>query len=149
MLGCFGESHFPHSLCLYLVFILVWAENTLSHRYVVAKEISVLTTWFAKTGYSERSPIQKSASGFWFHFIFTEPLVLILIEEQLLAWALPLHYVSLSWLLHHQYRYQHEQQLCLATHPVLSINPAEGTRTLSIPGHNDKLSLVSGIPSRE
>ena len=32
-------------------------------------------------------------------------------REQLLARALPLHYVSLSWLLHHQYRYQHEQQL--------------------------------------
>jgi hypothetical protein len=32
-------------------------------------------------------------------------------REQLLALALPLHYVSLSWLLHHQYRYQHEQQL--------------------------------------
>ena len=28
-------------------------------------------------------------------------------REQLLARVLPLHYVPLSWLLHHQYRYQH------------------------------------------
>ena len=28
-------------------------------------------------------------------------------QVALLARALPLHYVSLSWLLHHQYRYQH------------------------------------------
>ena len=35
---------FPtHSLCLYLVFMLVKAENPLSHRYVVAKGISVST----------------------------------------------------------------------------------------------------------
>jgi hypothetical protein len=48
MLGCVGESlslksFSTHSLCLYLVFMLVRAENPLSHRYVVAKGISVLT----------------------------------------------------------------------------------------------------------
>jgi hypothetical protein len=40
-------------------------------------------------------------------------------REQLLACGLPLHYVSLSWLLRYQYRYQHEQQLCLATYGPL------------------------------
>ena len=35
--------HFTHSLCLYLVFMLVRAENPLSHKYVVAKGFSVLT----------------------------------------------------------------------------------------------------------
>ena len=49
-------NHFPHSLCLYLVFMR--AENPLSHRYVVAKGISVLTVLFAKAGYSERNLIQ-------------------------------------------------------------------------------------------
>ena len=54
-----------HSLCLYLVFMLLRAKNPLSHRYVVAKGISVLlTARFAKAGYSERSPIQKSGRGF-------------------------------------------------------------------------------------
>ena len=57
-------NHFPHSLWLYLVFMLVRAENPLSHRYVVAKGISVLTVLFGKAGYSERSPIQKSGSEF-------------------------------------------------------------------------------------
>jgi hypothetical protein len=46
-------NRFPHSLCLYLVFMLVRAENPLSHRYVVAKGISVLTAQFAKAGYSD------------------------------------------------------------------------------------------------
>ena len=36
-------NHFPHSLCLYFVLMLVRAENPLSHKYVVAKGISVLT----------------------------------------------------------------------------------------------------------
>jgi hypothetical protein len=35
------KSFSTHSLCLYLVFMLVKAENPLSHRYVVAKSISV------------------------------------------------------------------------------------------------------------
>ena len=69
VVGCIGEklcvkSFSSHCLCLYLVFMLVRAENPLSHRYMVAKGISVLTVRFAKAGYSERSPIQKSASGF-------------------------------------------------------------------------------------
>ena len=45
---CTGESlslksFSTHRLCLYLVFMLVRAENPLLHRYVVAKGISVLT----------------------------------------------------------------------------------------------------------
>ena len=36
-------NNFPHSLCLYLVFMLVWDENPLSHRYVIAKGICVLS----------------------------------------------------------------------------------------------------------
>jgi hypothetical protein len=64
-----------HSLCLYLVFMLVRAKNP--HRYVVAKGISVLIARFAKAGYSVRSPIQKSGSGFWLNYIFTELLVAI------------------------------------------------------------------------
>ena len=69
---------FPtNSLCLYLVFMLVGAENPLSHRYVVAKGIIVLTAQITKAGYSERSPIQKSVSGFRLNYIFTEPLVAI------------------------------------------------------------------------
>ena len=47
---------FPHTVFAgILVFMLVRAENPLSHRYVVAKGISVLTAQFAKAGYSERS----------------------------------------------------------------------------------------------
>ena len=57
-------NNFPHSLCLYLVFMLVRAKNPLSHRYVVAKGISVLKAQFAKTEYAEHSTIQKSGSGF-------------------------------------------------------------------------------------
>ena len=41
------KSFSTHSLCLYLVFMLLRAENPLSHRYVVAKGISVLTVRFA------------------------------------------------------------------------------------------------------
>ena len=68
MFGCIGETlslkSFPtHSLCLYLVFMLVRAENPLSHRYVVAKGINVLTARLAKTGYSEGSPV-RFGSGF-------------------------------------------------------------------------------------
>ena len=37
------KSFSSHSLCLYSVFMSVLAENPLSHRYVVAKGISVLT----------------------------------------------------------------------------------------------------------
>jgi hypothetical protein len=58
------KSFSTHSLCLYLVFMLVRAENPISHRYVVAKDISVLTARFANLGYSERSPIQKSGRAF-------------------------------------------------------------------------------------
>ena len=69
MLGCIGESlsrksFSKHSLCLYLVFMLVRAENPLSHRYVVAKGTSVLTARFAKARNSEHSPIHKSGSDF-------------------------------------------------------------------------------------
>ena len=74
---------FPtHSLWLYLVFMLVRAENPLSHRYVVAKGISVFTLRYAKAGYSERSPIQKFASGskFNFHRIQFRSLVQILLS---------------------------------------------------------------------
>ena len=57
MLGCIGESlslksSSTHSLCLYLVVMLVRAKNLLSHRYVVEKGISVLTAQFAKAEYS-------------------------------------------------------------------------------------------------
>ena len=38
------------------------------------------------------------------------------LREQLLPQALRLPYDSLSWLLRHQYRYQHELQLRLATY---------------------------------
>ena len=37
------KSFATHSLCRYLAFMLVRAENPLSHRYVVAEGISVLT----------------------------------------------------------------------------------------------------------
>ena len=53
-------NHFPPTVCLYFVFMLVRAENPLSHRYVVAKVISVLTARFAKARNSEHSPIHKS-----------------------------------------------------------------------------------------
>ena len=69
LLGCIRESlnlkSFPtHSLCLYLVFMRARADNPLSHRYVVAKGISVLTVRFVKARNSEGSPVQKSGSGF-------------------------------------------------------------------------------------
>ena len=51
------KSFFTHSLSLDLAFMLVRAENPLSHRYVVAKGISVLTAQFAKARNSDRSPI--------------------------------------------------------------------------------------------
>ena len=54
MLGCIGESFSlksfsTHSLCLYFVFMLVRAENPLSHRYVVAKGIKVVSILGQKT----------------------------------------------------------------------------------------------------
>ena len=47
-LQCLAEfekvlNRFPHSLCLYFVFMLVRAENPLSHKYVVAKGIKVFS----------------------------------------------------------------------------------------------------------
>ena len=53
MLGCIGEclslkSFSIRSRCLYLVVMVARAENPLSHRYVVAKGISVLIARYGK-----------------------------------------------------------------------------------------------------
>jgi hypothetical protein len=68
MLGCIGERLSLKSFSTQSVPVFSFhdsgAVNLLSHRYVVAKGISVLTARFAKAGYSECSPIQNSVSGF-------------------------------------------------------------------------------------
>ena len=86
------------------------AENTREFRGLALTKLTIFTVVSKMSFKLSGFPLAARASQ-W----MLQCSVFKWCREQLLAHALPLHYVSLSWLLRHQCRYQHDKQLCLAT----------------------------------